>query len=149
MKTILAAIDFSESSADVLRWAGTLAERFGARLEVVHVVHDLDAYTGIYLTDRPLDQLQQDLEVEAEEKLLWQVREALGERDDLSTKILRGQPAAVLLGHAKAMGADIIVIGCHGSDRPMHRVTGSTVLRTQREAPCPVLVVGQDEVLHR
>ncbi|MEQ8767821.1 MAG: universal stress protein [Planctomycetota bacterium] len=149
MKTIHAAIDFSDSSPDVLRWAGRLAERFEARVEAVHVVHDLAAYTGIYLTDRPLDQLQTDLEVEAEEKLLWHVREALGERADVATRILRGQPSAALLGHAKATGADLIVIGCHGVDRPEHRVTGSTVLRIQRESPCPVLVVGQDEEPHR
>ncbi len=148
MKNIIAAVDFCDSSGDVLRWASTLADRFEASLEVVHVVHDLEAYTGIYLTDRPIDELQKELEVEAEEKLTWLVREQLGERPGLTTQVLRGQPAAVLPGHARAKRADLIVIGCHGQNRPIHQVAGSTVLRVQRMAPCPVLVVGQDEDVH-
>jgi nucleotide-binding universal stress UspA family protein len=38
MKTIVAAVDLSETSREVLRWARLLAERFEARLKIVHVL---------------------------------------------------------------------------------------------------------------
>ena len=65
IRIILVAIDCSDLSQTVLAYACSLAMAWQARLLVVHVVHDLSYFAGIYHTDTPLPELQQRLEAEA------------------------------------------------------------------------------------
>ena len=144
MTTIVAAIDLSETSSEVLRWARVLAERFQARLKVVHVLHDLKSYTGFYLTAKPLDSLQRDLEVEAEEKLAWFGREHLGDPKSYEVKVLIGTPTKTLVRYLRDEAADLLVVGCHGHRKPEHSLFESTAERVLKISPCPVVTVGQE-----
>ena len=148
MKTIAAAVDLSETSREVLRWARLLAERFEARLEIVHVLPDLKSYTGFYLTAKPVDSLQRELEIEAEEKLLWLGRELLGDPKSYHVAVLTGAPTQALVKFLSSAAVDLVVVGCHGHSKPEHKLFGSTAERLLKISPCPVVTVGQDLTPH-
>jgi nucleotide-binding universal stress UspA family protein len=148
VKTIVAAIDLSDASRDVLRWARLLAERFEASLRVVHVVPNLKASMGFYLTKKPIDAIQSEMEVEAEEKLLWLAREHLGETKDIKLEVLCGHPTSSLVAYLKESAADLVVVGCHGHAKPEHKLFGSTAAQLLKISPCPVVTVGQELVPH-
>src|SRR5262245_93351 len=148
MKTVVAAVDLSEASREVLRWARVLAERFESRLKIVHVVPDLKSYTGFYLTAKPVDALQRELEIEAEEKLLWLGRELLGDPKSYDVSVLTGIPPQALVKYLKHVAADVLVVGCHGHAKPEHKLFGSTAESLLKISPCPVLTVGQELLPH-
>ena len=65
MKRILVAVDFSEASADALKQAVTIAEKFEAKLLVLHVIHDPGKKEGLLQTDpRIVRTVQEELGVE-------------------------------------------------------------------------------------
>jgi nucleotide-binding universal stress UspA family protein len=142
--TIVAAVDLSDTSGEVLRWAGVFAERFRAELAVVHVIHDLKSYTGFYLTTRPMDALQREIAVEAEEKLTWLAREHLGDGKSYKAVVLSGNPTQSLVRYLEESRADLLIVGCHGHAKPEHKLFGSTAEHLLKIAPCPVVTAGQD-----
>lgn len=142
IRTIVAAVDLSETTREVLAAASILSKQLGAKLHVVHVVHDLGGYMGFYLTDRPMPELQRELEEEARAKLEQHVGAALGETG-ATVAVIRGTPFSDLVEYVREREGDLLVIGAHGHDKPEHRLFGSTAERLVKQSPCPVLVVGQ------
>lgn len=150
MKCIVAAIDLSENSEEVLRWAKLLADKFETSVKVVHIVPDLSAYTGIFLSkSKPIQTVQKELEIEAEEKILWVTKKSLGRSTEYETSVLRGHPVEDLVKFVKSNRASLLVLGCHGHRKPQHQIFGSTAEQLLKRSPCPVVTVGQDFLPHR
>lgn len=147
-KDVVAAVDLSECSEEVLRWAKLLAERFDASVQVVHIVPDVDSFMAFYVeSDRPLSELQKELEVEAQEKMIWLTKKVFGE-ETCKTFVLRGHPVEDLIAFLKKNPSSMVVLGCHGRRKPEHKLFGSTAERLLKASPCPVVTVGQDYFPH-
>lgn len=130
---LLVPIDFSPASLAALEYARGLvaATRAPGRLELLTVV-DASAVDGILGHADPT----------LWEKLLSQARARLAELagDDPLT-VLEGKPADVIVDHAQAVKADLIVMGSQGRTGVQRLMVGSVAERVVRHAPCPVLVV--------
>jgi nucleotide-binding universal stress UspA family protein len=74
-----------------------------------------------------------------------EIRATLGGLDFEPT-LLRGRPASVIVDQARAMGADLIVIGHRGLGAWQSRLLGSVSAEVVDHAPCPVLVVRDDQL---
>jgi universal stress protein A len=61
------------------------------------------------------------------------------------TLVRHGVPFNEISGTASTLKADLIVIATHGYTGLKHVFLGSTAERVVRHAPCPVLVVREDE----
>jgi nucleotide-binding universal stress UspA family protein len=59
----------------------------------------------------------------------------------VSTRILEGPPAEVIVQEARDIGADLIVLGSHGYGRLKRLVLGSVAGAVVAHAPCSVQVV--------
>jgi nucleotide-binding universal stress UspA family protein len=59
----------------------------------------------------------------------------------VSTKILQGRPAIMIVNEAKKVQADVIVIGSQGLGGIKEFFLGSISDRVADTAPCPVLIV--------
>lgn len=57
---------------------------------------------------------------------------------DVTTAILEGEPAAVIVAEARAWHADRVVIGSHGYGRLGRALLGSTATAVAAQAPCSV-----------
>jgi nucleotide-binding universal stress UspA family protein len=69
-------------------------------------------------------------------------KELMSERGvSVTTHILSGEPAKCLQQVCEDTGADLLVVGKHGSRRSRHFLIGSTAERCVRHATCSVLVV--------
>lgn len=140
IKTILAPIDFSASSARALDYAQMVATRFGAAIHLVHVCEvasmataSMDAYAIAYAD------WSQRLGDEAERELAGIAAGIHGIKT--STEILFGNPARCIVTAATTNEADLIVMGTHGNGPIAHVVMGNVAERVVRTAPCPVLTV--------
>ena len=137
-------IDFSPQSLKTLRYAKVLADRFGAKLHLVHVVNP-SVFPARHLM-LPWAAAETELLRNAKKRL-----ENLATEFSLSP---RPNPFTVCLGAAadeisKVAGAtdsDLIAIATRGYTGLKHAFLGSTTERVVREAPCPILVVREKEL---
>ena len=144
---ILVPIDFSPHSDRALLYATTLATRFGARMELLHVVEDpfvSGAWTAEAFVPN-IPELLADLAASAQEKLnelkAGVKAKGLAAEASVLTTVQTGRPADSIAEYAKAGKFDLIVMGTHGRGGLSHIFMGSVAERVVRKAPCPVLTV--------
>jgi nucleotide-binding universal stress UspA family protein len=139
---ILVATDFSEHGEKALRYGTELAMKFGAELHLLHAV----AITPVLYGEGgnfPY-QSQAELEQQAAKQLDQVEVEADG-----SLQVVRyassGTPFVEIVRYAKENTVDLIVMGTHGRGAIAHMLMGSVAEKVVSKAPCPVLVVRDQE----
>lgn len=139
---LLIPTDFSPASDIALEYGLDLATRFGARVEVLHVIDDfsvLAAYPDGFYAELP--GLRDQLRTEAEDRLRTLEARYQTAGVPFATEIVIGRPARAIVREATDRGVDLIVMGTHGRSGFEHLVLGSVAERVLRTAPCPVLTV--------
>lgn len=142
---VLVAVDFSPDSEAALVWACRYANLTGARLLVLHVVHDPGEAPGYYRRAeedalRPME----DVAKEMLEEFLQTVRANYSDAaasGKLETKLVRGIPASRILEAAELEEASLIVMGSRGRTGLPHLLLGSKAERIAQMAPMPVTIV--------
>ncbi len=144
LKHISVPVDFSEHSAQALRYAHDLATLSGSKLDLVHAV-DFPSFATI--TDAAVFSIidyDVDVEVKALEHLKKFSAHVIGDSTLTNYSILEGPPAFEIIQHAEENECDLIVIGTHGLTGFDRFLLGSVASKTIRRAPCPVLIVNSD-----
>jgi nucleotide-binding universal stress UspA family protein len=141
IRLVLVAIDFSDISETVMDYADNLARAWGARLLVVHVVHDLSDFTSVYATGTSLLELQQQFEEEASERLEAICQTELSDALPYETLLRTGRPAIEINQIIHQHGVDCLIIGGHSTDKPEHQLFGSTSQRLLHQAACPIFMI--------
>ena len=144
---ILLATDGSEGAELAASRAVELAQRTGSELHLVHV-----GFAPVFLTGEPGTRgydrmLLEEIEDEAGgllRKLAWRVKVAGG--DVAGAHLRMGEVDLEIVGLAKKLGADLIVMGCRGRRGIRRAVGGSVSDAVIRHASCPVLVVPSNEM---
>ena len=143
LKSLLVPIDFSEESRKALRYAVPFAHQFGAKLTLLYVVEavafpDFAYYPLAMEDDKAVKAAESELKVLcAKEK----IDPALIEK----TLVRVGKSYEEIVGAARGLKVDLIIIATHGYGGMKHLLLGSTAERVVRHAPCPVLVVRERE----
>lgn len=128
-----------------MRYAASLAARFGASLTLVHVVELAIYPLEMGVGPPPGRRSDQDQIARATTKLSVWGRRMLGPCRVVETVVRSGLAFFEITEVAKALGADLIVIGTHGYTGLKLALLGSTAEKVVRHAPCPVLVVRNGE----
>ena len=139
---ILVPTDFSPPSDAALKYAKTVAQRFGASLHLLHVVED--PYRSSYGAEGYVPQvegLDDDLIAEGMTRLEKRLR--LPDCKDVAatTAAVIGTPAWSIVEYAAAHEIDLIVMGTHGRGGMSHLLMGSVAEKVVQRAPCAVLTV--------
>ena len=133
LKTILAPTDFSDLSANGVRYACQLARDMGAALIIFNVVA-LDESNAV--NKREIEQHKKRLEEFVAEK----VADA-GVGLKVRQMVDAGQPFGAIVDCAEKEGVDLIVMSSHGRSGLSRMLIGSVTDKILRGGPCPVLVV--------
>ncbi|EED34966.1 UspA domain protein [Luminiphilus syltensis NOR5-1B] len=136
-KTILVAVDLGETSADVVRKASAMATTYGAQLHVLHAVEPLSITYG---GDIPMDfsSIQDEIYQQADEQLDRFCAE-LG-ITEAQRHLVVGRPENEIPETAKALEADLIVVGSHARFG-LAVLLGSTADGVLHGAACDVLAI--------
>lgn len=140
---ILLPTDFSECSAEAARVARSLAERFGSRIVVLHVLDEPATLDPMFRGDIPLEMLRTRMEQFARENMDSFLARHFSGFVRFDTILATGIPYREIIGNAREAAADLIVIGTHGRTGVEHVIFGSTAEKVVRMSPCPVLSVRQ------
>lgn len=141
MKNILAAIDFSVVTPSVLELATELAQRFGAKLWLIHVAAPDPDFVGFktgpqYIRDHRAEQLKQE---HSEAQAF--AEEAKTKGVDATALLVQGPTSETLAAEIERLQADMVVVGSHGRGALYRALVGSVSEQLLRECQVPVLVV--------
>jgi universal stress protein A len=144
-RRLLVAIDFSEHSKKTIEYAMQLAAFTGASLRILHVCpipgHPAACYHGLHFGNDLVKSLTEMANREANEKLSLVTEEILAKGLKAQSILRVGSPYEEIVSVAKAMRAELIVIGSHGNRGFGGLLLGSTAERVLQYSPCAVLVV--------
>jgi len=142
LKKILVPVDFSECSLKALQYAVAFARQFGAELSLLHVVEAYLPVPEMGAVDVALIQSQMR---EAAEKELEKLRQSLDAEVSPKAVLRLGNPYLETIRAAKELDTDVIILSTHGRTGLAHVFMGSIAENVVRHAPCPVLVVREQE----
>jgi nucleotide-binding universal stress UspA family protein len=135
-RRILCSLDSSENGRKVLEWAAWLASQYQANLGIVHATSAPDAAvsSGWYLGE----ELARQVSAQAKTWI-----DALQSETGTSVEmfIKPGDPAKVVASAAGEFGADLLVMGRHGSGVGISGRLFQNAYAILCESPCPVISV--------
>ncbi len=137
---ILAPIDFSAFSDHALDHAVALAHWYDARVTVLHVF-PIDPALPPYSEFPGPIRLQSAERERIAEALARFVGSHRVPSVPIDTVLEEGNVVAEILRRARALPADLIVVGTHGRSGFERMMLGSVTERVLRKASCPVLTV--------
>ena len=141
--SVLCPIDFSDNSRGALRYAAEIAAHLGARLTLL-AVNDPLLVEASRLAAAP-DHLVEVTVREVDTFCRQTLDGRLAAVGDVRLEVAAGKPAAEILRIARERGADLIVMGSHGSTGFRKLFFGSTTERVLRETTVPVLVTPAED----
>lgn len=152
IKRILVPMDFSHSARQALELTTQLADKFGAKIILLHVF-EFPAAAGqtlSHLLRKELEERRRELyrliKGQAEDALEALVHEVSRKGSSVEPLLIeRGVPFAEIIRTAKEIAADLIVMGTHGRAAIPHLLIGSVAEKVVRKAPCPVLTLRSAE----
>ncbi|MET7772701.1 universal stress protein [Nocardia sp. NPDC005366] len=137
-QSIVVGIDGSRAAPAAARWAGAIAARQKAPLELVGVVSALDhRLTAAALAQVDLLPLLRDVAKDKVREAAAAVREDFPQ-SRVSERVLDGSPSRELIALGETAG--LLVVGASANDRFSTVLLGSTALRVANKAGCPVAV---------
>ena len=142
MKTIIAALDFSDASTSVLENAAEMATALGAPLHIVHVLEPEPSYAAYGFTPEEFPAIrtfQEEARARAEKSLEDQ-KGKVGEAQ-VETMLLEGNPLHTLLDYAEAQDDPLVVVGTHGHGVIASMLLGSVAEGVVRKGKVPALIV--------
>ncbi len=142
---ILVPTDFSECARNSLDYAKKFAERFDARLILLHVIDNREAAHFSKYSKDPIEKVLEKLTNQAKQSFRrflngWDGRDIVRE-----TLVSVGPPFQEIAMKARDFQVDLILMGGYGSQGKGGTIEeiffGSTVEKVVRLLPCPVLCI--------
>ncbi len=143
---ILFATDLTEFSECAFDYALTLAEKFKARLVILHVINQPIDMQGFYVPHISFETIEKEIAISAEKLLDKFCEKNLKGFGNYEKYIITGIPDVEIIRKAEQEKVDLIVIGTHGRAGVDHFLFGSTAEKVIRKAACPVMTVRPTEV---
>jgi len=141
MKIILVPTDFSEPAAHALRYAGGLAQRFGARVRLIYADYfvppvDFSASAAVEFA------LTSDEAADTAKKQLIKLAEnVLPSGVAYETRVLIDSPVPAIVEEARSCNADLVVMGTHGRTGFRRLIVGSVTESVMRIVNVPLLAI--------
>lgn len=142
MRRILHPTDFSSASRPAFKKAVEMAKRSGAAVELLHVMSPaIPLYGGMHVAPRVHEEIEASRGSWVRKEMTKLLKTARAAGIKVRSKIVAGSPSDGIVREARALRADMIVIGTHGRTGIGRLLLGSVASRVIATSPCPVLAV--------
>jgi len=141
IKKIACCTDFSENAENAFITARNLAEKYKAKLFVIHVSPPVINYqvtdTEWMLPYEP----EEPLILELEKRMDKEYGARIGEHSDYKLVVLSGHISTEILRYLEEKNIDLVVMGSYGLSGMGLVFFGSVAKRVVNKSPCSVLIV--------
>ena len=140
VKRVLIALDYDETAEKVASQGFAMAKAMNAEVILLHVISEQPAYYSAYTYTREWQvDIIGDLRI-AIQKFLDKAKKQLGD-ESIRTEIEFGDIAYVILGTAKDLNADIIVMGSHSRKWLENIILGSQAADVLKKTTIPLYII--------
>jgi protein TonB len=133
-KKILFPTDFSEGSAVAVPYVKDLAEKYGSKVYVLHVLYDIAKASGWYVPSIDMEKFYAELRKSSEDEIEKFVSGNLGGLENVEKVVATGMPADKVLSFVEENGIDLVVMGTHGRSGINRVLFGSTASKVVRHS---------------
>ena len=140
VKKILCAVDFSEATPVVAKWAAEQARNSGAELLVMYVVPDLGRYSNFHIRNDRIEDMVQSILDGARQNM----EDCLAKHfPDIEAQglLATGYAPEEILKASQEHDCDLIVMGTHGRKGIDRIIFGSVAEKVVKTSPVPVLTI--------
>lgn len=154
IKKILYTTDLSENARYAFGYAASMANQYGAKITILHVLEDFSSNTKTLVVGFLGEERWQEVRKKKEQEFLDTVMTRLDKFcEDMKSELeacpflvdeiitRQGNAAQEILLQAQTGDYDILVMGTHGQGIMADALMGSTARRVVRRCKKPVLVV--------
>ena len=127
IRRVVTPIDFSDNSRLIADSSIFMASKYGASLHLVFVVQNFEDYSGFFVPQVHVPNLEEELMTGAEERMeqfleeMNDVTTKLGV-NDITHKVLMGDVGEQIVDYATEIRADLIIMGTHGIESAENKV---------------------------
>ena len=138
---ILACVDLSESTEDIVGRAVEIADAVSAKLWLLHVAEPEPDFIGYEVGPQSVrDSLS--VKYHEQHRILQEIADRVRRGGvDATALLVQGATVETILARAKKLRADMIVVGTHGRGAMYQLLVGSVSEGLLHSAKCPLLVV--------
>lgn len=130
---VAVALDLSENSEKVLRWADGFSKRTSAKLHILHVTPTIEGMSGEYFEPNWRERFASEASARIDE-----VQQAVGTSHDV--RIESGEVSRTVSDLASKVKADLLMIG-RGSTTGVFGRIRAHAYSIIRQSPCPVVSI--------
>ncbi len=146
IRRVVTPIDFSDNSRLIADSSIFLASKYGASIYLVFVVQNFEDYSGFFVPQMHVPNLEEELMAGAEERMDEFAEELAGVIaqfgvKEISHKVLMGDVGEQIVDYATEVQADMIIMGTHGYKGLEKIMFGSVADKVVRSALCPVTTI--------
>ena len=150
MKTLLFPTDFSQNAIHASEYAGLLAKKFEANVVLLNI------YSAPIITEYQVPYNANDFTMEMKEISVKNlqvftdkfIENTSLDKDRVSQRIEYGFVSDVIIETAKAINADLIVMGTKGASNLLEKWIGTTAQSVMKTTECPLWIIPQDAVIN-
>ncbi|WP_419176909.1 universal stress protein [Desulfosediminicola sp.] len=146
VRRIVTPIDFSDNSKMIAESAAYMAGKFQAEMYLVFVVQNFEDYSGFFVPQMSMPNLESELVEGAEDKMESFCKELKKKCDEygvtkLESRVFMGDVAEQIVEFVTEVEGDMIIMGTHGYKGLEKIMFGSVADKVVRAAQCPVLTI--------
>ena len=145
IKTVVTPIDFSDNAGLIVESAAYMAGTFGASLHVVFVVQNFEDYSGFFVPQMNVPNIEHELYIGAQEQMESFCKEHSNYFNkagvNIASQVLVGDVSEKIVEYAGENDADMIVMGTHGYKGLERIMFGSVADKVVKSATCPVMTI--------
>ncbi|MGD9974870.1 MAG: universal stress protein [Desulfatirhabdiaceae bacterium] len=154
IKKILYATDLSDNARYALGYAASIANRFDAKITVLHVIEEISQQLSFQMVDLLGEEKWQELQKSRSQEIVQSIRKKIevfcSDMDTQNSqcpfviseiKVVFGHPVEEIISESTSAPYDLVVMGTHGHGVLAGAMLGSTAMRVVRRSVVPVTVV--------
>lgn len=145
LKNILVAVDFNDAVGELLGYAEGMAEKFGAKIWVVHVTEPDPGFVGMEPGPQYLKNFKAEDLREVHRNLQTICRTFIGEEIEHEALLIPGSTVETVLEEAQKLQSDLLIVGTHKHSFLHNLLQENVSLKLLKKASIPVLAIPIEE----
>lgn len=140
-KQIVCCTDFSENAEAAFIAALEMAEKYQAKLLVIHVLSPVVNPMLTGMEWMPIEEPEKNLILKLEERMQQEYGDRISDKIDYQLIVLYGHVSSEILTFLNENPVDIVVMGSYGLSGMGLVFFGSVAKRISYKAPCSVMII--------